>query len=192
MAIRGKFLLNWVSSVLIVAVATIGFSASVWAAACAPKKLSQAEVSKEVRKVQTTLMVAALSCGKRDNYNKFVTKFKHTLRRYGQVMKSDFIKRYGGRAGKKKLNKYVTALANEASSRSNADYDAFCSDAGRLYNSLKDKKPKELGPFVSKPKYAAFGGTFKPGDCRPKKLFPDVRNTDPLSKEAPSKVKKKG
>ena len=150
MAIRRKCLRNRLSSMLIVVITTIGFSASVWAAACNPKKLSQAEVSKVVQQVQTTLMVAALSCGKRDNYNKFVTKFKGTLKRYGRVMKRDFIKRYGGTVGKKKLNKYVTSLANEASSKSNLDYDSFCSNAGYLYDSLKYKKPKELGPFVSK------------------------------------------
>ena len=162
----------------------IGFSASVWAAACAPKKMTQAEISKEIRKIQTTLMVAALSCGQRDNYNNFVLKFRPVLQRYGQVMKADFRKRYGAGA-KKRLNAYVTTLANEASQRSNVDFDAFCSDAGRLYNNLKARKPKELGPFVSKPKYIAFGGTYKPRDCvKPKQLFPDVRKKDPLGPKA--------
>ena len=156
---------------------TLGFSASVWAAACAPKKLTAAEVSNEVRKLQTTLMVAALSCGHRDNYNKFVTKFKSALQRHGHAIRSDFRKRYGA-GGKKKLNKYVTALANEASQRSNADYDAFCADAGQLYKSLIVKKPKELGLFAAKSVSVEFGGTFKQqgGSCgKPKQLFPDIR-----------------
>ena len=165
----------------------IGFSASVLAAACAPKKMTPADISKEIRKIQTTLMVAALSCGQRENYNQFVVKFRPVLKQYGKVMKADFRKRYGASA-KKKLNKYVTALANEASQRSNADFNAFCTDAGRLYNSLKARKPKELGPFVSKPKYVAFGGTYKPRDCdKPKQLFPDVRKEDPLGPKATPK-----
>ena len=166
-----------VTGALIVTFITLGFSASVWAAACAPKKLTPAEVSKEVRKLQTTLMVAALSCGHRDNYNKFVTKFMSALQHHGHVIRSDFHRRYGA-GGKKKLNKYVTALANEASQRSNADFDAFCVDAGQLYKSLIVKKPKELGPFAAKSVVVEFGGTFNPqgGTCgKPKPLFPDVR-----------------
>ena len=94
---------NRLSGLLIAIITIIGFSDSVWADGCVPEKLSQAEISKEVRKVQTTLMVAALSCGNRDNYNKFIVKFKGVLQRHGQVIKRDFIKRYGGVAGKKSL-----------------------------------------------------------------------------------------
>tara|TARA_A100001037_G_scaffold304230_1_gene340381 strand:+ start:1128 stop:1715 length:588 start_codon:yes stop_codon:yes gene_type:complete len=191
MWIRGNSIRNRLSGLLIAIITIIGFSDSVWADGCVPEKLSQAEISKEVRKVQTTLMVAALSCGNRDNYNKFIVKFKGVLQRHGQVIKRDFIKRYGGVAGKKKLDKYVTALANEASSKSNLDYDAFCSKASYFYRSLKDKKPRELGSFVSKLQYAAFSDTFKPDECKPRKQYYDIGNAGPLGEKATPKIKKK-
>ena len=191
MWVRGSSLRNGLNVLLIAIITIIGFSESVWADACDPEKLSQAEISKEVRKVQTTLMVAALSCGSRDNYNKFIVKFKGVLQRHGQVIERDFIKRYGGVAGKKKLDKYVTALANEASSRSNSDYNAFCSRAGYFYSSLKDKKPRELGSFVSKLQYAASSDTFRPDECKPRKHYSDIGSAGPLGEKATSKIKKK-
>jgi hypothetical protein len=159
------------------------FSAGVWAAVC-PPKLTPAEVSLEVRKLQTTLMVAALSCGHRDNYNNFVTSFKPELQKFGNLMRSHFRKRYGAGA-KKKLNSYVTALANEASERSNVDYDAFCSNAAKLYDSLKGRKPSELGPIASKAKQVEFALHYKGPNSQcgqpQKNLFPDIRKVDPLS-----------
>ena len=50
MWIRGNSMRNRLSGLLIAIITIIGFSDSVWADGCVPEKLSQAEISKEVRK----------------------------------------------------------------------------------------------------------------------------------------------
>ncbi len=63
MAIRGKYLRNKIFSALIVVIATIGFSAGVWAAACAPKKLSQAEVDEAIKVLADHMRLNAVESG---------------------------------------------------------------------------------------------------------------------------------
>jgi hypothetical protein len=91
-------------------------------------KASEADISIEVRRLQTNLMVAALSCGARNDYNEFVIAHRPSLQKYGTAIRAEFRRRYG-KAGDSKLNQFVTRLANEASSRSNADRENFCAEA---------------------------------------------------------------
>jgi hypothetical protein len=95
-------------------------------------KLSKGDISIEVRRLQTKLMVAALSCRARSDYNEFIMTHRPSLQSYGKAIKAEFRRRYG-RAGSKELNRFVTRLANEASARSNADRAAFCADASALF-----------------------------------------------------------
>ena len=91
---------------------------AVQAAPCAgtgAARPSQADISIEVRRLQTNLMVAALTCNARADYNAFVF----------------------GKAGDSKLNAFITRLANEASTRSNADRDGFCADAASTFQQAK-------------------------------------------------------
>jgi hypothetical protein len=102
---------------------------AVQAAPCAGVgKPSQADISIEVRRLQTNLMVAALSCGARKDYNDFVIAHRPSLQKYGKEIRTEFRRRYG-KAGDSKLNQFVTRLANEASARSNADRENFCAEA---------------------------------------------------------------
>lgn len=89
-------------------------------------------VSIEVRRLQTNLMVAALSCGARADYNAFVINHRSSLKKYGTAIRKEFKRRYG-KSGPRRLNRFVTRLANEASARSNADRDQFCADATTLF-----------------------------------------------------------
>ena len=91
-------------------------------------KPTEADISIEVRRLQTNLMVAALSCGARDDYNEFVVAHRSTLQKYGKTIRAEFRRRYG-KSGASKLNQFVTRLANEASARSNADRENFCAEA---------------------------------------------------------------
>jgi hypothetical protein len=83
--------------------------------------LSDSELLFEVRRLQSTLMVAALRCDARPHYNEFVTVHKSALQENGRTLKQEFQRRHG-RAGQREMDKFVTVLANEASARSNADY----------------------------------------------------------------------
>ena len=72
-----------------------------------------------VRKIQTELMVAALSCKHRfyrNQYDNFVLTYQSQLVNYGGVLRRYFARRYGsGSTGR--LDKYITAIANQASLR---------------------------------------------------------------------------
>ena len=89
------------------------------------------------RRLQTELMVAALSCGRddfRSKYNTFVIRFRPALRSNGRTLKAIFKRTYGHR-GKRRLDSYVTKLANEASVRS-MENAAFCETAGRKFDAV--------------------------------------------------------
>lgn len=84
------------------------------------------------RHLQTELMVAALSCGQptyRSKYNDFVIRFRPHLWRNGRTLHGIFARTYG-RQGKRRLDDYMTKLANEFSIRSMVRAD-FCPLAGR-------------------------------------------------------------
>lgn len=89
------------------------------------------------RHLQTELMVAALSCGRQDyraKYNAFVVRYRPALRRNGRTLRAIFDRNYG-KSGRRRLDAYVTRLANEASVRSMERND-FCDIAGRKLNAV--------------------------------------------------------
>jgi len=101
-------------------------------------QLSQGDISIEVRRLQTNLMVAALSCRARSDYNEFITMHRPGLQSYGKAIRAEFRRRYGHK-GSKQLNRFITRLANEASARSNADRDGFCAEAAALFQKAKTR-----------------------------------------------------
>jgi len=116
-----------------------------------------------VRSLQTELMVAALTCGNRDNYNEFAIKFKGPLIESGQYLKKGFRAAYGPQA-ERQLNAYVTALANRLSARSVAGRDSFCANAERTFQSLESMPSVKLAAFsVARPA----GDVDVPSSCRP-------------------------
>ena len=85
-----------------------------------------------VRALQTELMVAALTCKIRPDYNTFVSRFKSSLVRNGKVLRSYYKLQFGVES-EKHLNAYVTKLANKASQRTiNARVD-YCDQAKQLF-----------------------------------------------------------
>src|SRR3546814_1871604 len=79
----------------------------------------------ETRMLQTELVVAALSCNERTRYNAFVNKFKGELGDRGKALKA-FFNRAHGKDATRRLNAFVTELANEASQRTIAYQGDFC------------------------------------------------------------------
>ena len=89
------------------------------------------------RYLQTELMVAALSCGReeyRSKYNTFILRYRPALRRNGRTLRVIFKRNYGA-SGKRRLDDYVTKLANEASVRS-LQRSEFCEVAGRKLDAV--------------------------------------------------------
>jgi hypothetical protein len=102
------------------------------------------------RVLQTELMVAALTCGQRDNYNEFATHFRQTLVRQGKNLRSLFSRAYGGSANKK-LNTFVTRLANDASQRSMTIRNGFCLFAEDLFDEAISTPTGEFSQLLLKP-----------------------------------------
>lgn len=98
------------------------------------------------RVLQAHLMVAALSCNERARYNSFVKKFQGELVARGRAVTAMFDRAYGRNASTQ-INRFVTALANDASSRSLAS-GQFCSDAAFLFETLDKIEPSMLSELA--------------------------------------------
>lgn len=125
---------------------------------------SNGEIAIEVRRLQTTLMVAALSCSARANYNDFMINYRPVLQKHGKEIRREFRRRHG-RAGDRHLNRFITRLANEASARHNADHDGFCGDAMAVFQKMETRRVT-LAAFVTKDE-RVFGLTN--GQCDPRR-----------------------
>ncbi|MEE8334023.1 MAG: hypothetical protein V3R85_09255 [Alphaproteobacteria bacterium] len=88
-----------------------------------------------VRALQTRLMVAALTCDARADYNQFVTRFRPHLTEHGTRMRRYFRHAHGVRH-KQALNSYVTDLANRASTLSINDRAGFCTISRTAFGRL--------------------------------------------------------
>ncbi len=111
------------------------FGAALVAAAALPVSKASAEspllgpaerAALELRLMQTELMVAALSCNARASYNTFVTRYQQTLVAGGRTLRSMF-RAVHGRNATRRLDSFITRVANEASRRSLRDVAGFCS-----------------------------------------------------------------
>lgn len=129
----------WTTVVAVVLVT--GFAGAANAVVCADAAEKE---SFGVRSLQTRLMVAALTCGARDQYNAFVTRYRPALAGHGRKMKNYFRRAYGPESGRR-LDRYVTGLANRASMLSTLDRPAFCAQAGRTLQTLLRDPPARLG-----------------------------------------------
>lgn len=137
--------------------------------------LSQGELAIEVRRLQTNLMVAALSCNARSYYNDFVRMHRPRLQHFGKAIKVEFRRRYGPN-GSKELNRFITHLANEASARSNADRETFCSEAMTLFRQA-ETQGKLLASIVAGPSRATRTASATCDRTRAASFHPEGRNT---------------
>ncbi|NKB48921.1 MAG: hypothetical protein GKS02_06100 [Alphaproteobacteria bacterium] len=121
----------------VVAVAGLVSVASIGAANAAdPKTKGPAEAAAvNARLLQTEMMVAALACDLRPSYNRAMRTFQTELVGHGKVLRSVFRRNHGASA-QRHLDKYITALANDASSRSNFDRISYCQTAATLFDDV--------------------------------------------------------
>lgn len=133
----------------------------------AGKEPASGKAAFHVRALQTELMVAALTCKARAHYNDFAVKFQHVLVRHGRALKSRFHQTHGKSAGEKKLNAYVTALANKTSAKSVSEGDAYCARAMTTFAQLS---------VLPTEKFTTFAQNLPYGDTVvPKAFQPEIR-----------------
>jgi hypothetical protein len=89
-----------------------------------------------LRHLQSTLMVAALSCNQRDAYNSFVLQFQDQLATAGRKLAAYFDRGGGGKLG---LNKYVTEVANTAGLSRASDPQGFCEKTWEAFLKLQEE-----------------------------------------------------
>jgi hypothetical protein len=97
----------------------------------------------DVRALQSRLMVTALACGTRDDYNRFAVKYRKTLVRNGEIMVGYFRRNFGAKS-QKHLDRYVTALANDASRTSNLNRRKFCRDSKEILAAIDGDRARNL------------------------------------------------
>jgi hypothetical protein len=117
---------------------------------CAPPA---AQTALQSRVLQTRLMVAALSCGQRGDYNAFVSRYQKELIVQGKALRDFFRVNYGSRA-KNRLNRFITSLANEASAVSLEMGPEFCVQAGRIFADLTDLDTVGFNDFAASQPFA--------------------------------------
>lgn len=110
---------------LAIAVCAAAISIGVGASAATSCMRSNERMAIEVRAMQTDMMVAALSCNARLEYNAFVTRFRSVLASHSHTLNGLFTRMYG-KAGEREYLRYTTALANQASLASVTDTAQFC------------------------------------------------------------------
>lgn len=118
-----------------VAALAMGMSVAGAAQAACTQGIDPGTLAKSVRTLQSDMMVAALSCNERAMYNAFAVGYRSDLQQHGHALKAHFKNNYGGQ-GVKKLNSYVTELANDASIRHAQTGSAYCQAASSVLQEL--------------------------------------------------------
>ena len=104
----------------------------------------------QFRLIQTELMVAALSCrgaGYDQRYASFVNRYSSALNVNGRQLQSYFRKYYGGSATST-MDRYVTAIANDASQRSMTQAN-FCLDVAKLFDRVMVTEHKDVPAMLA-------------------------------------------
>jgi hypothetical protein len=102
------------------------------------------------RVLQTELMVAALTCGEHEKYNRFVNSYQKVLIDQSGTLRKLFDRTYGS-SGTFRLNQFVTRLANDASHNTNYVRDGYCNSAGQLFDEVLSTSPSEFETVTGKP-----------------------------------------
>lgn len=141
---------RWIAGLSAVAMmgAAMGLGAGTAQASCA-QGIESGTYAKSVRTLQSDMMVAALSCNERALYNNFAVTYRPDLLEHGKALKAHFKATHGG-AATRKLNAYVTELANDASIRHARTGQDYCATAKEVFMDLigTEGRHDDLGAYA--------------------------------------------
>ena len=138
-----------------------GLLVSQAANAIAPYCMHPAERSAlDVEGLKSELMVTALACGTKAEYNAFVNKFKPDLNTDEKQIGYFFEHAYG-RQGRKQQDDYITRLANGQSQDGTKQGTAFCQQHVPMFNQVM-----ALRNGTELPEYAAGQALMQPATAR--------------------------
>jgi hypothetical protein len=86
----------------------------------------------DLRALQSYLMVMALRCGRHDDYNRFVLRFRGELAGAYRSIEAFFRRAHGSQA-QRRLDTYITSLANQHSQDGMAVGSGFCQWSAPLW-----------------------------------------------------------
>lgn len=115
------------------------------------------EAALNSKALQSELMVSALACEESARYNAWARKFESELVANGAALKRIFRQAHGA-AADARLGQFVTALANDAASRSAAEMAGFCMTAARVFDRVLPMNGLEFLTFVAGPDFAGRHG----------------------------------
>jgi len=95
-----------------------------------------------VRKLQSDMMVAALGCDMRQQYNLFATSYRAELKNNSVELMDMFTQQHGAQA-KTKHTTFLTTMANDASLRM-ATSSGYCADAKAALAELTNNQSPTL------------------------------------------------
>jgi hypothetical protein len=108
--------------------------------------------------LQSSIMVAALSCNQQGDYNKLIKKHQFLFNNGGKELKGYF-KRIYGSDYESELNKFITNLANLAAKSSmNNDSDLYCEQTADTFKTLFSLGEKKLKKFAEQKSYTSLHG----------------------------------
>ncbi len=103
----------------------------------------------DVAGLKSELMVTALSCNQRDQYNQFVARFRPDLLREERALNAYFSRAFGKRA-RQAHDDYITSLANSQSEAGVQRGTLFCQEHASLFPSvLSLRGPGQLVSFAA-------------------------------------------
>ena len=112
----------------------------------------------DFRAIQSSMMVAALSCDMQNEYNQFMDKYKKKISQGSSAIKSYF-KRIYGESSDRRLNTFMTRIANNATKESMTGApDDYCNETGAAFKELLNSKTNNLADFKSRDKYSSIHG----------------------------------
>ncbi|MBM3558338.1 MAG: hypothetical protein FJX53_00245 [Alphaproteobacteria bacterium] len=97
--------------------------------------------------LQSDLMVAALLCGLNMQYDAAIRRFRPEMVDSAQYLRAYFNRQFG-RQGQVELDRFVTVLANRASSRATEQGANFCADASSLLTTVLALPERGLAAYI--------------------------------------------
>jgi len=106
---------------------------SAHAAACATPT---EKTALDLKAVQTELMMSALTCGQKENYNRFLKAYEKLITVEGQELRGYFVRAYPEN-GEEVMNEKITKMANQLSDASlKHNLAAYCDYTHKVFTSL--------------------------------------------------------
>jgi len=170
---------------IIVTMLLASMTQSVGAAECA---LPNEYRALGARVIQTRMMVTALACGSQTEYNTVVRGMRPALAEQAIALRRYFARHFGRRA-EARMDQFITRLANEESSRSNANRSGYCAAGTALFQHLNVMSTRHFSDMLDD---VALGANHRVKLCSHDALRVQVAATETSAKSPRAAVKATG